>query len=122
MSAKGPGCVKTQTLNLRVEFPSRFRRCGNQSHWQMLLAVGNRENNSEHPRLRRVFTQPRSKAENLNSSICFPLFTQQRTFLRTAALRPEAVVPPRTLGYWPSPTAARRALMSYAEFQILDVF
>src|SRR5258708_17885178 len=27
-SAKGPGCVKTPTLNLRVEFPSRFRRCG----------------------------------------------------------------------------------------------
>src|SRR6266566_7472220 len=24
----GPGCVKTPTLNLRVEFPSRFRRCG----------------------------------------------------------------------------------------------
>ena len=24
MSAKGPGCVKTQTLNLRVEFPSHF--------------------------------------------------------------------------------------------------
>src|SRR6266446_9734308 len=23
-----PGCVKTPTLNLRVEFPSRFRRCG----------------------------------------------------------------------------------------------
>src|SRR6266446_1724626 len=27
-SALGPGCVKTPTLNLRVEFPSRFRRCG----------------------------------------------------------------------------------------------
>src|SRR5947208_4548360 len=23
-----PGCVKTPTLNLRVEFPARFRRCG----------------------------------------------------------------------------------------------
>src|SRR5437016_1117507 len=23
-----PGCVKTPTLNLRVEFPSRFHRCG----------------------------------------------------------------------------------------------
>jgi hypothetical protein len=28
-----PGCVKTQTLDLRVEFPSRLRRRGNQSHW-----------------------------------------------------------------------------------------
>jgi hypothetical protein len=28
-----------------------------------------------------------SKAEKLNGSICFPLFVQQRTFLRTAALR-----------------------------------
>src|SRR5664279_5138408 len=28
-----------------------------------------------------------TKAEKLNASICFPLFTQQRTFLRTAALR-----------------------------------
>jgi FixJ family two-component response regulator len=28
-----PGCVKTQTLNLGVELPSRIRRCGNQSHW-----------------------------------------------------------------------------------------
>jgi hypothetical protein len=35
------GCVKTQTLNLRVEFSSRFRRCGNQSHWWVLLAEGN---------------------------------------------------------------------------------
>jgi hypothetical protein len=31
-----PGCVKTQTLILRVEFPPRFRRRGNQSHWEML--------------------------------------------------------------------------------------
>src|SRR5258707_5950654 len=28
MSAFDPGCVKTPTLNLRVESPSRFRRCG----------------------------------------------------------------------------------------------
>jgi len=41
MSAKGPGCVKTPTPNLRVEFPSRFRRCGNQLHWQLLLEEGN---------------------------------------------------------------------------------
>ncbi len=32
-AAFDPGCVKTQALNLRVEFPSRFRRCGNQSYW-----------------------------------------------------------------------------------------
>ena len=36
-----PGCVKTQTLNLRVEFPSRFRRRANQSHLLLLLAEGN---------------------------------------------------------------------------------
>src|SRR6266446_5987350 len=28
MGPRFPGCVKTPTLNLRVEFPSRFRRCG----------------------------------------------------------------------------------------------
>jgi hypothetical protein len=32
MSGTGPGCVKTQTLNLRLELPIRFRRCRNQSH------------------------------------------------------------------------------------------
>src|SRR6267378_4025413 len=30
------GCVKTLTFNLRVEFSSRFRQCGNQLHWQLL--------------------------------------------------------------------------------------
>ena len=32
-SVVGPGRVKTQMLNLRVEFQSRFGRCGYQSHW-----------------------------------------------------------------------------------------
>jgi hypothetical protein len=27
--------------NLRVEFPSRFRRCGSRLHWQVLLEEGN---------------------------------------------------------------------------------
>jgi len=31
--AGGRGCAKTQMLNLRVEIPYRFRRCGYQSHW-----------------------------------------------------------------------------------------
>src|SRR5712671_6109526 len=31
-SAFDPGCVKTPTLNLRVEFLSQFRRCGNRLH------------------------------------------------------------------------------------------
>ena len=35
------GCVKTLTFNLRVEFPSEFRRCGNQLHWQLLSEEGN---------------------------------------------------------------------------------
>jgi hypothetical protein len=36
-----PGCVKTLTFNLRVEYPSRFRPCGNQMHWQLLSEEGN---------------------------------------------------------------------------------
>ena len=36
MSAKGPGCVKTLTLDLRVELPSQFRRSGNQLHLSLI--------------------------------------------------------------------------------------
>src|SRR6266404_4576905 len=75
MSALGPGCVKTPTLNLRVEFLSQFRRCGNRLHRRLLL----REDNSARPWLKRVVTQPGSKPEKLTMSTCFPLFTQQRT-------------------------------------------
>ena len=46
LSAFDPGCVKTPTPNLRVEFPSRFRRCRNQLHWQLL---------SEERQLRKQF-------------------------------------------------------------------
>jgi hypothetical protein len=35
------GCVKTLTLDLRVELPSQFRRCGSQLHWQQLFEEGN---------------------------------------------------------------------------------
>ena len=35
-AALGLGRVKSPTPNLRVEFPSRFRRCRNQLHWQLL--------------------------------------------------------------------------------------
>src|SRR5664279_2295437 len=35
------GCVKTLTLDLRVELPSQFRRCGSQLHWQQLSEEGN---------------------------------------------------------------------------------
>ncbi len=31
------GCVKTPMLNLRVEFLSQFRRCGNRLHRRLLL-------------------------------------------------------------------------------------
>ena len=41
MSASDPGCVKTPTRKLRVEFPSRFRRCKNQLHWPLLSEVAN---------------------------------------------------------------------------------
>jgi hypothetical protein len=33
ISAFDQGGVKTLTFISRVEFPSRFRRCGNQLHW-----------------------------------------------------------------------------------------
>ena len=66
MSEVGPGRVKTLTLNLRVEFLSRFRRCGNQLHWRLLLE-SNRENNSARPWLKRVFTQPGSIATEMGS-------------------------------------------------------
>jgi hypothetical protein len=36
-STHDPGCVKTPTLNLRVEFLSQFRRCGNRLHRRLLL-------------------------------------------------------------------------------------
>jgi len=51
--------VKTLTFNLRVEILSGFRRCENQLYWQPLSEEGNWENNSTHPWLIRVFTQPR---------------------------------------------------------------
>jgi hypothetical protein len=41
LAAFDPGCVKTPTLNLRVEFPSRFRRCGSRLYWQLLSEEGN---------------------------------------------------------------------------------
>ena len=41
MSAKGPGCAKTLTFNLRVEIPSRFCRCENQLHFPVLSREGN---------------------------------------------------------------------------------
>jgi uncharacterized repeat protein (TIGR03809 family) len=37
----GPGCVKTPTSNLRVEFLPQFRRCGNRLHRRLLLGEGN---------------------------------------------------------------------------------
>jgi hypothetical protein len=62
-SALGRGCVKTPTLNLRVEFLSQFRRCGNRLHPRLLLREDDSENNSARPWLKRVFTQPGSKAD-----------------------------------------------------------
>jgi hypothetical protein len=40
MSVPGRGCVKTLTLDLRVEFLSRFRLRENQLHWQNLSEEG----------------------------------------------------------------------------------
>src|SRR5450759_4884608 len=41
MSEVGPGCVKTPTLNLRVEFLSQFRRCRTRLHQRLLLGESN---------------------------------------------------------------------------------
>ena len=63
----------------------------------------------------RCFQQPGSKAKNLNASICFPLFTQQRTFRRMAALRQKR---PYSTGWKRCPqlsaqrTQARHCVMS----------
>src|SRR5271155_1284799 len=40
-SVDDPGCVKTPFSNLRVELPSRFRRCGSRLYWQLLSEEGN---------------------------------------------------------------------------------
>src|SRR6266436_6011832 len=73
MSQMGLGRVKTPTFNLRVEIPSRFRKFENQKCLRPLLREDDRENNSAHSWLVHVFTQPGSKPENLNASMCFPL-------------------------------------------------
>jgi hypothetical protein len=63
MSAMGLGRVKTPTLNLRVEIPSRFRKFENQKCLQPLLREDNGENNSAYSSLVHVFTQPGSKGD-----------------------------------------------------------
>src|SRR6266403_5804541 len=47
-SGMGLGRVKTPTLNLRVEIPSRFRKFENQKCLRPLLREDDRENNSAH--------------------------------------------------------------------------
>src|ERR1700736_749861 len=59
----GLGRVKTPTLNLRVEIPSRFRKFENQKCLRPLLREDDRENNSALSWLVHVFTQPGSKTE-----------------------------------------------------------
>ena len=41
MTAKGPGCMKSPSFNLRVEHLSQFHRYGNQLHWQPRSGDGN---------------------------------------------------------------------------------
>src|SRR5258707_8295561 len=81
MSGQGLGCVKTPTFNLRVEIPSRFRKFENQKCLRPLLREDDRENNSALTWLVHVFTQPGSKPEKFNASMCFPLCPQTRTLL-----------------------------------------
>src|SRR5258706_6178800 len=80
------GRVKTPTFNLRVEIPSRFRKFENQKCLRPPLREDDRENNSAHSWLGHVFTQPGSKAEKLNASICFPLCPHERTSPNTNAM------------------------------------
>src|SRR5258707_13735357 len=66
-------------FNLRVEIPSRFHKFENQKCLRPLLREDDRENHSAHSWLVHVFTQPGSKPEKLNASICFPLCPRKRT-------------------------------------------
>src|SRR5258706_2960835 len=91
MSPLGLGRVKTPTFNLRVEIPSRFRKFENQKCLRPLLREDDREHNSAHSWLVQVFTQPGSKAEKLQTSICLPLCRQERT----SPLRPANCIAPR---------------------------
>jgi hypothetical protein len=91
MSELGLGRVKTPTLNLRVEISSRFRKFENQKCLQPLLREDNGENNSAYSSLVHVFTQPGSKAEKLETSICLQLCRQERT----SPLRPANCITPR---------------------------
>jgi hypothetical protein len=50
-------------FDLRLEFPSRFRRFENQQRWQPLSGEDNRENNSAHSWLVHVFTQLEKPAD-----------------------------------------------------------
>src|SRR5260370_12521832 len=65
----GLGRVKTPTLNLRVEIPSRFRKFENQKCLRPLLREDDRENNSAHSWLLHVFTQPGSKSADKDFAI-----------------------------------------------------
>ena len=79
MSAKGLGCVKTPTCNLRVEIPSRFRQLENQKYLRPPLGEDDRENNSAHSWLVHVFTQPGSFATEMGCprDVGFPPISDQ---------------------------------------------
>jgi hypothetical protein len=87
MSAMGPGCVKTSTSRERAELFSLFAFFdGARQRYSFLIELIRGKRSTRKSDF-GVFTQPGSKAENLNTSTCLPLFIQQRTFLRTAASR-----------------------------------
>src|SRR5215469_17502378 len=59
MGEDARGCVKTQTFNLRIESPSRFRQCKGESRCGRDRKKGNRKNNSPPCWLLSVFSHPR---------------------------------------------------------------
>jgi hypothetical protein len=73
-----PGCVKTPSFNLRVGHLSRFRRYGKSIALATSVHRRKWENNSLHPLLAHVFTQPGSQAERLMVSTSRPLRPKSR--------------------------------------------
>jgi hypothetical protein len=78
VSASGPGRVKTRLSQGRSELFSQLPFASSTYQCVWFPQLRNRDENSTRKFSVRVFTQPRSKAEKLNGSICFALCPQQR--------------------------------------------
>ena len=74
--------VKTRSGKGGAESFSQLPSSESVASTNRLLHRRNRDGSSTRKLAIGVFTQPGSKPEKLNASICFPLFTQQRTSAR----------------------------------------